>query len=440
MSEYEHVCPGCFKDKGKGLVCPHCKYKELTKRPLFLPYRSKLKKRFVIGKNLGEPDVLGISYLAFDLKVKTFVIVKEYLPPELACRTKNSLKVRPRSSEDAEDFADGLKQFLKEAQTLAGFKHANIVRVRNVFEENSTAYSVLDYYAGLSLSEYLKKQGGKISERLAVDLTMPILDGLQEVHKKKFLHSDINPKNIFLTNDNKPMITNFGNARMAVFQGRGDLSSVLTPGFTPFEQYRKGGKLGPWTDIYSYGATLYYMVTGIVPTEATEREKGDGLMAPEVIAPETSPEFGEAVMKALSVKPKDRPQSVREFQKILKGERTTSLTSPSPRKQGSKWVKILGAAVLVLLIWSLFLRESAKVPSPEKEQLRQEELAKLEREKSALEARLKEEKEALEAKLKEENRSKALLEAERRRAEEEKTMLKAETERAETERKRTVSE
>ncbi len=314
----EQLCMGCMSDKGAAPTCPKCGYDENKKRNSFiLSHRTILHNQFMIGRVLGKPGGFGITYLGWDLKLETCVAIKEYLPRDLASRDTDRSTVIPYSREDGELFNYGLKQFLQEARTLAKFDHANVMRVRTFFEENDTAYLVMDYYDGVSLSEYLKQKRGRISEDLAADIMMPVLDGLREVHEKGFLHRDIKPQNIYLTKEGRPILLDFGAARFAMGEKSRSLSAVLTSGFAPYEQYHKKGNQGAWTDIYACGATLYYMVTGKIPAEATEREKFDDLAPPEKIVRGISKGFSAAVMKALATEPADRFQRIREFQDAL---------------------------------------------------------------------------------------------------------------------------
>lgn len=337
----EQLCMGCMSDKGAASICPKCGYDENKKRnPFILSHRTILHDQFMIGRVLGKPGGFGITYLGWDLKLETCVAVKEYLPRDLASRDTDRSTVIPYSREDGELFNYGLKQFLQEARTLAKFDHANVMRVRTFFEENDTAYLVMDYYEGVSLSEYLKQKGGHISENLATDIMMPVLDGLREVHAKGFLHRDIKPQNIYLTKDGRPILLDFGAARFAMGERSRSLSAVLTSGFAPYEQYHKKGNQGAWTDIYACGATLYYMVTGKIPAEATERKESDELAAPEKIVRGISKGFSKAVMKALVTEPADRFQSIRKFQDAL--DRTSKI-EPKPKpapKPEQKYIQV----------------------------------------------------------------------------------------------------
>ncbi|MGD9731126.1 MAG: SUMF1/EgtB/PvdO family nonheme iron enzyme [Desulfamplus sp.] len=312
------MCMGCMKEKQSlNPVCPLCGYDESERRsPLVMRHRTLLADQYVVGKVLGKPGGFGITYLGWDTRLETMVAIKEYLPRDNAGRDTDQSTVVPHSREDEEIFRYGLEAFLLEARTLAKFDHANVVRVRTFFEANGTGYLVMDYYDGMSLESYLVKKGGKISEKLAVNIMMPVLDGLREVHEKGFLHRDIKPHNIYLTRNGKPILLDFGAARSAMGDRSRSLSVLLTPGYAPYEQYQRKGKQGVWTDIYACGATLYRMVIGKTPPEAIEREIDDDLIAPSKLV-NVSRGFQAAVLKSLEMEPSRRQQSIKEFQDML---------------------------------------------------------------------------------------------------------------------------
>ena len=317
---FSPLCPGCFAEKGKTGICPHCGYDESLKRgPLVLAHRTLLHNgQYLVGKVLGKPGGFGITYLALDTRLETRVAIKEYLPRDLAGRDAGQATISAHSSEDGEFFRYGLTQFLQEARTLARFDHANIVRVRNFFEENGTGYLVMDYYDGVTLADHLSQQPqGKLPEKTAVGILMPILDGLREVHAKNFLHRDIKPQNIYLTTGNRPILLDFGAARQAMSERSRSLSVVLSEGYAPYEQYHRRGEQGPWTDIYASAAVLYHAVAGEPPPPATERVHKDEL---EFNALGVSKSLGIALRSGLAVDHKNRPQTMAEFQALLLGD------------------------------------------------------------------------------------------------------------------------
>jgi serine/threonine protein kinase len=330
METWDTLCPGCFAEKGDIAVCPYCGYDESERRtPLVLPYRSLLNGQFIVGKVLGKPGGFGITYLGWDINLATLVAVKEYLPRDYASRDSDHASVVAHSREDASLFRFGLDQFLQEARTLARFDHPNVVRVRSFFEQNGTAYLVMDYLQGVNLAEHVASRGGRLAEREALDLMLPILDGLQDVHGKGFLHRDIKPQNIYVTTGGRPILLDFGAARQAMGERSRSLSVILTPGFSPYEQYHKRGEQGPWTDIYAVAATFYYIMVGQYPPDAPERVAKDELMPLSSMITGVSPHVDHAIMAALALEGTARPQDVFLFRDLLLGRAAPVQAGPA---------------------------------------------------------------------------------------------------------------
>ena len=310
-----------------------------------LPRGFKLEE-YEIEALLGHGG-FGITYLARDIHLNQHVAIKEYLPGEFAVREGIST-VYAKSTSDEEAFQWGLQRFIKEAQTLAQFKHPNIMRVQRFFEAHGTAYMVMEYEEGMNLSEWL--QGREFTEDGLLKLLLPLLEGLQKVHEAGFLHRDIKPQNIFIRNDGTPVLLDFGAARYAVGQRSTSLTSIVSPGYAPFEQYDANSPQGPWTDIYALGAVMYYAVTGKKPQEVVSRLKHDDMTR---LASQDKPEFRTELLKAidwaLALDEQARPQSVSEW-------RETLLAPPAqsgflqPKARGGRWIRPLLLLALILLI------------------------------------------------------------------------------------------
>ena len=263
----------------------------------------------------------GITYLAQDTNLNRHVAIKEYFPKDMATRNSDS-QVNPVSDHTSEDFSVGLERFITEARTLARCQHPNIVRVYSVFEANGTAYMVMDYQRGQSLSRAVRTRAIK-GEHELLALVQPLLDGLMSMHDAGFIHRDIKPDNIFLREDGVPVLLDFGAARRAVGLGTQHLTMMLTPNFAPIEQYNAGGrseKQGPWTDIYSIAATLYRIIVGTGPADAVTRAKAlleskeDAYVSIKDAKPTGySQEFLSAIDNALAFQPSERPQSINEW-------------------------------------------------------------------------------------------------------------------------------
>ena len=286
---------------------------------------------FVIQDILGQGGN-GITYLAIDNKNKRQVAIKEYLPMEMAVREKNA-SIQPVSGDYGERFNCGLHRFIREAETLSQFRHDNIIHAHGVFTGNNTAYLVMDYNGGRCLDMILGNRK-TLSEDQLLALLMPILDGLEYIHKRGFIHRDIKPANILVMDNNTPVLLDFGSARQSLGGQTGKLTTMFTPGYAPFEQYTgKKVNQGPWTDIYGLGATMYKSIIGRAPVDAMAR--GDALLQIDrdtyVGLLEINPEgysesFLNAIDKALCFRPSQRPISVSEWRKMFFELETTSVS------------------------------------------------------------------------------------------------------------------
>lgn len=260
----------------------------------------------------------GITYKGYDHSLRCDVAIKEYLPNELALRAKDGSTVAAKSKNDEKSYQYGLKRFLDEARTLAKFREPNIVRVTRFLECNGTAYLVMDYEDGQSLSQFLRNRDA-LSEDQIRAIFIPILNSLRSVHAKDYLHRDIKPANIYLRKAGSPVLLDFGAARNALGGQTRTITGMVTPGYAPFEQYHTRVRQGPWTDLYAIGATIYRCITGSTPVDATERVAAihEGDPDPHVAAAvrckgKYSQDLLEMVDWMLRPNAKDRPQDVRD--------------------------------------------------------------------------------------------------------------------------------
>lgn len=289
---------------------------DASRAPIALPDGTTLRNEYRVGAVLGTGS-FGITYRARDQHLDTTVAIKEYYPRHMAGRTDASRTIQPYTEEQTEEFAFGLKQFRQEGRTLARFDHPNIVDVRSYFEENGTGYLVMDYYDGQTLAEYLKRNGGTLPEEEVLSIMQDVLRGLRPVHAAGMLHRDIDPQNIYLTDEGRAVLIDFGAAREAMTTRSQSLSVILKPGYAPFEQYSTSGNQGPHTDLYACAATLYKCLTGLKPPDATDRLQDDSLVSPREVREEISLDTSVAVMKGLRLAPEQRPGSVEEFAALL---------------------------------------------------------------------------------------------------------------------------
>ena len=277
---------------------------------------------YEIESVLGQGG-FGITYLATDANLHQRVAIKEYLPLELAVR-EGDFSVYPASQSQDDRYRWGLGRFLSEARTLAKFSHSAIVRVMSVFEANNTAYMVMEYQDGRSLQQHLERRR-TLAEPQLIKIVKQLLDGLEAIHGHGFIHRDIKPSNIFIRKDGHPVLLDFGSARQALGEQTQTLTSVVSPGYAPFEQYySKSDRQGPWTDIYGLGATLYRCISGLQPMAAIDRseailkaERDVFVSASELGVGQYSEGFLFAIDSALQFNEKKRPQSIPEWRAMF---------------------------------------------------------------------------------------------------------------------------
>ena len=258
----------------------------------------------------------SIVYLASDATGKP-VAIKEYLPKSLALRKEGEITPHIASQHQAA-FRYGMKCFFEEGRSLAKLMHPNVVRVLNFFRTNGTVYMVMEFEKGRTLNEYIQKHRGKVPERFIRAVFSRTLNGLREVHAHKMLHLDIKPSNIYLRTNGTPLLLDFGAARQTLMAEQPMLKPMYTPGFAPPEQYTDRDKLGPWSDLYSVGASMYACIIGSAPPRADERMKLETLMPlAERKPPGYSMELLETVDWCLQLDPLKRPQSAYSLQKAV---------------------------------------------------------------------------------------------------------------------------
>ena len=326
---------------------------------LALPPSTRVQD-FEFHRVLGHGG-FGITYLGWNIALDIPVAIKEYLPADLAMREQD-MSVLPKSSGDEADFQWGLDRFLDEARVMARFKHPNIVQVQHFFQAHGTAYIVMEYVEGETLSDLLKRSG-TLTESELKHILLPLLAGLIDVHEAGILHRDIKPGNILLrAADGSPVLVDFGAARQAVGARSRSVTAVLTPGYAPIEQYSSRGHQGPWTDIYALGGVCYQALTGKVPDEAMDRIRQDPLIPiTEAARGKATDSFISAIDWSLRVEEADRPQGVRVWRAALLGEDevpepVTAGTSTQPQQRAApdkkqqasaRWLPALGILLLM---------------------------------------------------------------------------------------------
>ena len=266
----------------------------------------------------------GLVYLALDPDGQQ-VAVKEYLPSSLATRAPGELLPQVQA-EKLSLYRLGLKSFFEEGRSLAQISHPSVVSVLNFFRENETVYMVMNYLEGAALQDFIVtardlKQSKVFRESTIRSLFDEILRGLRIVHQHKMLHLDIKPANIFITDDNKSVLIDFGAAREVLSKEGNFIRPMYTPGFAAPEMYRRDASMGPWTDIYAIGACIYACMQGYPPNEAPQRLEKDRIaMALARLRGVYSDNLIEVVEWCMSLDPLSRPQSVFALQKELSRE------------------------------------------------------------------------------------------------------------------------
>jgi len=294
---------------------------------------------FEIREILGAGG-FGITYKAWDHQLLCDVAIKEFLPQDVAVRGDDKLTVtaRTHANQDQESFESGLEKFLAEARTLARFRNPNVVSVKQFVTANGTAYLIMDYEQGISLAERIKAGDEPIPESQLRDILNRMLVGLKDLHEQKILHRDIKPANIFLRANGEPVLLDFGSARETP-RDRGaehEMTSMVSLGYAPYEQYNRRGNQGPWTDLYSLGATLYYCATGKKPVDGMDRYIAikDGWPDPmpassDLAAGRYDPLLLGIIDWMLQVEINDRPHDSAQVMAVLAGE------APLPERRQS---------------------------------------------------------------------------------------------------------
>ena len=317
----ENICLNCFKDRQGYDVCPHCGYVKGTppEQEFHLFPGTVLNGRYIIGTVLGFGG-FGITYKAWDVKLNSVVAIKEFYPSGLVNRVPGESEVQVFDGTDQANYKEYLERFLDEAKNLAQFNGKdNIVNVFGFFEENNTAYIVMEFLDGISLKDYVE-QNGRMPVDTALVIINDLLNGVGEVHKKGILHRDIAPDNVILTNEGEVKILDFGSARFSSDNNEKTLSAFIKPGYAAPEQYAAQGEQGIWTDIYGLGATMYFMITGIKPEESTDRLVNDTLEKPSALGVDLPIEVDKAIMKAMALEIEFRFKNTDEFLAAISGE------------------------------------------------------------------------------------------------------------------------
>ena len=343
-------CMGCMEliDENDE-YCENCGYlnNDESTQPLNIKPGTIIGDKYIVGKSIGSGG-FGVTYIGWDTVLERKVAIKEYLPSEFATRCYGQTQVTVFSGEKADQFAIGRQKFVEEAKRLAKFKSENgIVKIYDSFEENETAYIVMEYLDGETLAKFIQREG-KVSPEKAVEMMMPVIEALEAVNEAGIIHRDIAPDNILLTKTGEIKLIDFGAARYATTTHSKSLTVIIKPGYSAEEQYRSRGEQGPHTDVYSVGAVLYKLITGETPPDALERRatfqsKGKDILKPiHKVVKNVPPNIETAIHNAMNVRIEDRtPDMINLAGELLSEE-------PVKRRDG----KISKIDVLTWPLWA----------------------------------------------------------------------------------------
>lgn len=352
-------CFSCFKEYDEAFqICPHCGQIEIAapKEAIHLAPGTVLVNRYVLGQAVGSGG-FGIVYRAWDLKLETIVAVKEFFVSRLVTRAEG-LKNLIITKKSHDEFEYRKERFLAEARNMAKFgAHRSIPNVFEFFEDNNTAYIVMELLQGVALNDYLNQNGGRIDVDFALLIANEVGMALRSLHEQNIIHRDVAPDNIFICSgkDLRIKLMDLGAAKLADSSDE-VIDIILKPGYSPTEQYDNSKNIGPWTDVYALGATLYLMLTGIKPDESTNRKIKDEVVPPHLLNPLVSENLSNAVMKAMAIEKHMRFKNIAEFLSAINGERKiVSLAKERKRKNLKRILGISAACVVVSVATAIVL-------------------------------------------------------------------------------------
>ena len=344
-------CFSCFKEYSEEYdICPHCGIAKITEpvEAIHLYPGTVLCGRYVLGQAVGSGG-FGTIYKAWDSKLDTIIAIKEFFVSRLMTRAAGTKEVIVNKKAEQE-YLYRKHRFLEEARNMAKFgAHRSIPNVFEFFEENGTAYIVMELLEGVALNDYLKQNGGKLDRDFALLITNEVGQALISMHDKGIVHRDVAPDNIFICagKDIKIKLLDLGAAKLSDKQEE-VIDIVLKPGYSPVEQYDNTSKVGPWTDVYALGASLYVMLTGVKPEESTNRKIEDEVKSPYEIDASIPVNLSNCIMKAMAVEKHMRFKNVSEFLKTLNSQK--KVLSQAKEKKRRKRRRISGILVAGLLV------------------------------------------------------------------------------------------
>ena len=363
-------CMGCMENIA-GYPCPKCGYdpQKTGGNEYVLPPQTILYGKYLVGRVLGQGG-FGITYIGWDLALERKVAIKEYYPSGQVSRQPGTQQLTWYTNENARTAQEsGMEMFLKEARKMSRVDEIpGVVRVRDLFRENDTAYIVMDFVEGQTLKNRLKETG-PMSWDQAKEIFYPAIRAMEEVHKAGIIHRDLSPDNLMLTPDGKVKILDLGAAKDLSINSGVSSMQVAKGGFSPFEQYTQRGGSGPWTDVYSMAATIYYTLTGKLPPAAIDRIEEDTISWTQPRLDTLPPKALEALKEAMTVSAQKRTQTMAELEKGLfrgsdfKAEDSKAETKTLGKKENHRLPIAAVAGVLIVLALAMVAWEPLGKPS-----------------------------------------------------------------------------
>lgn len=312
-----------------------------------------LDNRYRIKKVLGVGG-FGITYLTEDQSLAQYVVVKEYFPLEITARVHEGdgqALILPREKNDRKHFLKGKRDFLEEGRRMSKlFDVPEVVKVLDWFEENETAYLVMEYIKGISLDIYLQNQDIPLSFGQAWKMLEPVAEAMEKIHKKGILHRDLNPSNLMLQEDGTLRIIDFGAAR-PYLETEKTMTVLIKKGYAPPEQYMGKGRQGPWTDVYALCATIYEMITGVRPEPSVDRLQKDELYLPSAYGAEILPEEEKILCRGLELDFRKRFAAIRELRQALDSAMGEKREKNTKKKTGSRrWKLGIGVGMIFCVL------------------------------------------------------------------------------------------
>ncbi len=331
MQDINKLCMYCMKDKGDEVVCPHChKGSEETQGAPYLPVKTRLADRYIIGTILSKNGE-GATYLGWDSKNDSAVLIREFLPQTLCERDPKTWELRP-IADKAFLYNKYLMDFLSLSKRLARMRDlTSLMPIYDIFELGGTAYTVSEYCESITLNDFLARNGGSLNYEQCRSLMMPLLTTLISLHNAGVEHRGISPETLMMGKDGKMRIIDFciAEARSA----RSELKEQLFAGYSAIEQYGYEGTVGPWTDVYAFASVIFRILVGNAPADAPARANNDRLVIPANVAQNVPKHSMVALANALQFLPDERTSSLERFKDEFSAAPSVVTTTKIDKKE-----------------------------------------------------------------------------------------------------------